>query len=95
MCCAALIAQLVEQLTLNQWVQGSNPCERTIFYARVVELADTLDLGSSGATRGGSSPSSRTIFEKYCLRGSSSAVEHNLAKVGVEGSNPFSRSNST
>ena len=22
----ALLAQLVEQLTLNQWVQGSNPC---------------------------------------------------------------------
>ncbi len=26
-------------------------------------------------------------------RGNSSGVEHNLAKVGVEGSNPFSRSN--
>ena len=23
------VAQLVEQLTLNQWVQGSNPCEDT------------------------------------------------------------------
>ena len=23
--CNALLAQLVEQLTLNQWVQGSNP----------------------------------------------------------------------
>ena len=23
--CDALLAQLVEQLTLNQWVQGSNP----------------------------------------------------------------------
>ncbi len=30
-----------------------------------------------------------------CLRsGSSSGVEHDLAKVGVEGSNPFSRSSS-
>jgi hypothetical protein len=26
-------------------------------------------------------------------RGCSSEVEHNLAKVGVEGSNPFARSN--
>ena len=26
----ALLAQLVEQLTLNQWVQGSNPCAPTI-----------------------------------------------------------------
>jgi hypothetical protein len=26
-------------------------------------------------------------------RGCSSVVEHNLAKVGVEGSNPFTRSN--
>ncbi len=31
------------------------------FYARVAELADALDLGSSEAIRGGSSPPSRTI----------------------------------
>ncbi len=30
--------------------------------ARVAELADALDLGSSGATHGGSSPPSRTII---------------------------------
>ena len=24
------VAQLVEQLTLNQWVQGSSPCEDTL-----------------------------------------------------------------
>lgn len=30
-------------------------------YAGVVELADTPDLGSGGASRGGSSPSTRTI----------------------------------
>ena len=29
--------------------------------ARVAELADALDLGSRGATRGGSTPPSRTI----------------------------------
>lgn len=28
------------------------------------------------------------------MSGCSSGVEHNLAKVGVEGSNPFARSNS-
>jgi uncharacterized protein YceK len=27
------------------------------------------------------------------MSGCSSVVEHNLAKVGVEGSNPFARSN--
>jgi hypothetical protein len=30
-------------------------------YAKVAELADALDLGSSGETRGGSSPPFRTI----------------------------------
>ena len=29
----------------------------------------------------------------WMRRGCSSVVEHNLAKVGVEGSNPFTRSN--
>ena len=29
-------------------------------FARVAELVDALDLGSSGVTRGGSSPPSRT-----------------------------------
>ena len=32
--------------------------------AAVVKLADTPDLGSGGEIRGGSSPSSRTIFRK-------------------------------
>ena len=34
----------------------------TSFYAGVVELVDTPDLGSGGESRGGSSPSTRTIF---------------------------------
>jgi hypothetical protein len=55
----------------------------------VAELADALDLGSSAARRGGSTPFTRTIF-LYC--GSSSVVEHHLAKVGVAGSNPVFRS---
>ena len=39
------------------------------------------------------------IYENFkdmltlCYCGCSSGVEHNLAKVGVEGSNPFTRSN--
>src|SRR6266446_239186 len=33
----------------------------TLLAARVAELADALDLGSRGATRGGSTPPSRTI----------------------------------
>ena len=41
------LAQLVEHLTLNQGVTGSIPVRLTI-NARVAELADALDLGSSG-----------------------------------------------
>ena len=45
------LAQLVEHLTLNQGVTGSRPVWPTIFFfARVAELADALDLGSSGVT---------------------------------------------
>ena len=46
---------------------GSNPTFPTSFietfdnYAGVAELADALDLGSSGLRRGGSSPVGRTI----------------------------------
>src|SRR4030043_1753156 len=43
------LAQLVEHLTLNQGVTGSIPVRLTIS-ARVAELADALDLGSSGGT---------------------------------------------
>ena len=55
-------------------------------------MADALDLGSSAARRGGSTPFTRTII-KYSICGSSSVVEHHLAKVGVAGSNPVFRSN--
>ena len=54
--------------------------------AGVAELADAPDLGSGAARRGGSTPFTRII------RGSSSVVEYNLAKVGVAGSNPVFRS---
>ncbi len=33
-----------------------------LYHARVVELADTLDLGSSAARRGGSTPSAGTTL---------------------------------
>ena len=58
------LAQLVEQLTLNQLVVGSNPTRPTISLngAIVAELVDALDLGSSGATRESSSLSFRTIL---------------------------------
>ncbi len=57
--------------------------------AGVAELADAPDLGSGTARRGGSTP-----FTGIDLinRGSSSVVEHHLAKVGVAGSNPVFRS---
>ena len=35
------------------------------FTADVVELVDTLDLGSSAARRGGSTPFTRTIYKWY------------------------------
>ncbi len=38
-------------------------------YAGVAELADALDLGSSAFGRGGSTPSTRTIFFKKLLCG--------------------------
>ena len=43
----ALLAQLVEQLTLNQWVQGSNPWECTTYflhYALLAQLVEQLTL---------------------------------------------------
>ena len=43
---------------------------------------------------GGNPPRNRARLPagKHTERGRSSGVEHNLAKVGVEGSNPFARS---
>ena len=41
------LAQQVEHLTFNQGVEGSSPSWLTS-KARVAELADALDLGSSG-----------------------------------------------
>ena len=66
----------------------------------MAELADALDLGSSAARRGGSTPFTRTILISYTVRvkisyafcGSSSVVEHHLAKVGVASSNLVFRS---
>ena len=62
------------------------------YYAGVAELADAPDLGSGAARRGGSTPFTRIIHFISC--GSSSVVEHHLAKVGVAGSNPVFRSKS-
>ena len=60
----ASVAQLVEQLTLNQLVVGSIPTRPTIPSrgAKVAELVDALDLGSSGVTRESSSLSFRTTL---------------------------------
>ena len=53
------LAQLAEQLICNHQVVGSSPIVGTII-AGVAELADALDLESSGETRAGSSPVSCT-----------------------------------
>ena len=50
-------------------------------------MAAAPDLGSGAERRGGSSPFIRTRFAKIAQ-----LVEHNLAKVGVAGSNPVFRS---
>ena len=42
-----LVAQLVEQLTLNQWVQGSNPCQDTTLRG-VAQLASAPRSGRGG-----------------------------------------------
>ncbi len=39
------------------------------FIARVAELVDALDLGSSGHSCGGSSPPSRTTYKRYNNKG--------------------------
>ena len=42
----ALLAQLVEQLTLNQWVQGSNPwrCTKEVYLTRIDLFYFSFDL---------------------------------------------------
>ena len=83
------LAQSVEHLTFNQRVAGSNPAWLTILiYAGVAELADAPDLGSGAFGVGVRLPSPAP----FKLSGSSSVVEHHLAKVGVAGSNPVFRS---
>lgn len=96
------LAQLVEQQTLNLWVAGSKPawlrggwvsascwasfCLPHLFRARVVESADTLDLGSSASGMRVQVP---PLAGRLC--GNSSVVERHLAKVEVAGSIPVSR----
>ena len=41
------VAQLVEQMTLNHWVEGSNPSEETN-YRDVAQLASALRSGRRG-----------------------------------------------
>ena len=53
------VAQLVEPRIVIPVVVGSNPIVHPIF-AEVVELVDTLDLGSSASRRESSSLSFRT-----------------------------------
>ncbi len=70
------VAQLVEPRVVIPVVVGSNPivhpkCQenklisKSTLYAKVAELVDALDLGSSGVTRESSSLSFRTISNVY------------------------------
>ena len=49
------------QLTLNQWIQGSNPCGGTN-YAPVAQSVEHLTFNQGVE---GSNPSERTIMEEY------------------------------
>ena len=51
------------------------------FDAGVVELVDTPDLGSGGESRGGSSPSSRTNYNKEIIFGRFSFLILYLLKI--------------
>ena len=53
------VVQWLERLTVYQDVAGSSPVSPAK-YAPMVELADALDLGSSGEIRAGSSPAGGT-----------------------------------
>ena len=61
-------------------------------YAGVAELADAPDLGSGAYGVGVRVPSPASFTSYISIRGSSSVVEYNLAKVGVAGSSPVFRS---
>jgi hypothetical protein len=51
---------LVEYLAYNEAVSGSSPLTPIdLVYAGMVELVDTLDLGSRGSNLAGSSPATR------------------------------------
>ena len=66
------LAQLVEHLTFNQRVTGSSPVRLIfIFHLRVWRNWHALDLGSSAARRGGSSPFTR-IFSRLSSVGRAS-----------------------
>ena len=74
----ALVAQLVEHLTLNQGVQGSSPCRRTsfewkypnrLYLALVAQLVEHLTLNQGVQ---GSSPCRRTKNNK--IRSACSSV---------------------
>ena len=90
------LAQLVEHLTFNQGVDGSSPSWLTI-HARMVELADTLDLGSSALRCGGSTPPSRTtvIMGSGHLLGTFFDFAHRgrtfYCHLALKGTSPFCR----
>ncbi len=92
------VAQLVEPRIVIPVVVGSNPIVHPTFlrasafcYAEVVELVDTLDLGSSASRRESSSLSFRTIYTVIFYVGEwRSLVAHLVWVQGVVGSNPIS-----
>lgn len=54
-------------------------------FAGVVELADTLDLGSSGASRGGSNPSARTTGDRRRTEFQEHGVAMQVTELAAEG----------
>jgi hypothetical protein len=79
------IAQLAEQVAVNHRVVGSSPTSAALHGL----LAQWLVLPAHNREVLGSSPREPTHAEVAQL------VEHDLAKVGVAGSSPVSRSTSS
>ncbi len=55
------VAQLVEQLTLNQWVQGSNPCGDTENEALAKKFAGAFFVSKK------SQKIVENLFLRYCI----------------------------
>ena len=77
-----LVAQLVEQMTLNHWVEGSSPSQVT--KGKVVEWSITAVLKTAVPRgTGGSNPSLSAIARRFFERGASFFCCKALKESGI------------